>query len=148
MNRRQFLVAALLIAGCNQQPIPNADAGNSAEAAEPQATAEVPQLDGEWQVTEVDGRALGGSAMAAVFAGGRLQVTAGCNRRAWSYTQKRNILSFVADPSGSGNCENPPTQVQDAAFHALDLATIAIFDRAGREASLSGSGGNLTIVRR
>ena len=148
MDRVVVVAVLLMAAGCGQQPASNADAGNIAEAAEPEAAAAVPPLDGDWQVTEIDGRALAGSAMSASFANGRLQVMAGCNRRAWSFTQKRNILSFTADPSGSGNCENPPTAAQDAAFHALDLATIAIFDKEGKEASLSGSGGNLTIVRR
>ena len=145
MPRFPTIVALLLVAGCTQQR----EAGTSNEqatATPPVEAAAVPELAGKWQVTKVDGRPIA-PAIAAAFEGGRVRITAGCTRRAWTFTQKRNIVSFAANPGGSANCEVPPTVKQEEAFQALDRATIAIFAKEGREASLSGDGGNVTLVR-
>jgi len=154
MPRLLTVAALLLVCGCGQQTgstatTSNETAANSNEtAAAPAATAapEVPALDGEWQVTKLDGRPGGSSVV--TFAGGKVRIVAGCTRRAWSFTQKRNIINLAADPGGSANCESPPSVQQEAMIHALDRATMAIFDQQGREATLSGSGGNITLERR
>ena len=86
--------------------------------------------------------------MNATFGDGKVRTTAGCTRRSWTFTQNRNIVAFTADPGASANCEVAPDGDQEAAIHALDRATIAIFDKNGSEASLSGNGGNITLVRR
>jgi hypothetical protein len=150
MNRFLTIATLLLIAGCAQQKDSNAPTSNDAEAAPAEtAAATVPALEGEWQVAKVDGRPVGpGSAMVAAFGDDKVRIAAGCSHRAWTFTQKRNIVSFSADPGGSANCENPPNSDQEAAIHALDRATMAIFDKDGREANLSGNGGNVTLVRR
>lgn len=144
MPRFSTIAALLLVAGCTQQK--EAGTSNEQAASKPAEAPAVPELAGNWQVTKVDGRPIA-PAMAAVFEGGRVRITAGCTRRAWTFTQKRNIVSFAADPGGSANCEVPPTLKQEEAFQALDRATIAIFGKQGREASLSGDGGNVTLVR-
>ena len=150
MPRFLSFAALLLVAGCGQQSDSNSAPSNDAAAAPvAEAVPLTPMLDGQWQVTKVDGRPLdAGSAMVATFAGGKVGVAAGCSRRAWSFTQKRNIVSFAADPAGSANCQSPPTSDQETAFLAIDRTTMAIFDREGREASLSGDGGNITLTRR
>jgi hypothetical protein len=145
------LFALLLVAGCSQQQPENTEA--TANEAAANATAEaatpvVPELDGEWQLTKIDGRTVDGGSIAAAFGGGKLRIIAGCTRRSWTFTQKRNIVAFAADPGGSANCESPPNGDQEAAIHALDRATMAIFTNEGREASLSGNGGNVTLERR
>ena len=148
MPRFLSIAALLLAAGCGQQS--NSAPSNDAKG-EPVAEAApaTPALDGQWQVTKVDGRPLDpGSAMIATIADGKVRVAAGCSRRAWSFTQKRNIVSFAADPGGSANCQSPPTSDQETAFLAIDRTTMAIFDQEGREASLSGDGGNITLARR
>ena len=144
MPRFPTFAVLLLVAGCTQQK--EAGTSNEQAPARPAEAPAVPELAGNWQVTKVDGSPIA-PAMAAAFEGGRVRITAGCTRRAWTFTQKRNIVSFAADPGGSANCETPPGSKQEAAFHALDRATIAIFDKQGREASLSGNGGNVTLVR-
>lgn len=145
MSRFVIVTSLLLAAGCTQQG--KTSTSNEDAMARPLAEpAAVPALDGEWQVTKVDGRPIA-PAMTAAFEGGRVRITAGCARRAWTFTQKRNIVSFAANPGGSANCEVPPTVKQEEAFQALDRATIAIFAKEGREASLSGDGGNVTLVR-
>ena len=145
-------VALLLVAGCSQQQAEKAEAtANEAAANRPADTAkpEVPALDGQWQLSKIDGRPLDrGSSTVASFGGGKLSITAGCSRRAWTFTQKRNIVAFTADPGGISNCQSPPNVDQEAAIHALDRATMAIFTNEGREANLSGDGGNVTLVRR
>jgi heat shock protein HslJ len=148
MPRFLSIAALLLAASCTQQTDPSAQANNEATADTAATTAapEVPLLEGEWQLTKLDGRPVEG--MSASFGGGKARISAGCNHRAWSFSQRKNIVSFAADPSGSSNCAASPNSDQEAAFHALDRATIAIFDKQGREASLSGNGGNVTLVRR
>ena len=144
-------VALLLVVGCTQQAEKTEATANDGaiNAAADAAKPGVPALDGEWQLSKIDGRPVdAGSSTVASFGGGKLSITAGCSRRAWTFTQKRNIVSFAANPADSSNCQSPPTTEQEAAFQALDRATMAIFDKAGREASLSGDGGNLTLERR
>ena len=87
--------------------------------------------------------------MTASFAGGKASIASGCLRRAWTYTQKRNVVSFTADPGGSSNCKAAaPAREQETAYAAFSGATIAIFGKEGKEANLSGTGGNLTLERR
>lgn len=142
-------VALLLAASCTQQHSDHEQAAaneaiaNEAEPAKPR----VPALEGAWLLTKIDGRPVDGGAIAANFGGSKLSITAGCTKRAWRFTQNRNIVSFTADPGGSANCQSPPNGDQDAAFYALDRATMAIFAKEGREANLSGNGGNVTLER-
>ena len=146
MSRFLAVAALSLVAGCGQQREADRTPGN--ETATPAAaSAPVADLGGEWQVVKLDGRPIaGGSAVS--FSQGKARLTAGCTRRAWAYTQQRNIVSFAADSSGSANCETTPSIEQESVIHALDRATMAIFDKDGREASLSGNGGNVTLERR
>jgi hypothetical protein len=156
MTRLLTIAALLLVSGCGQPGNSNNATSSSATsndaAAAPRtepATPAVPSLNGEWQVAKLDGRPAGpGSHVTATFAGGKVRFLAGCTRRAWTFTQKRNIISLASDSAGSANCETPPSVEQEAMIHALDRATMAIFDQEGREASLSGNGGNVTLVRR
>ena len=145
MLRFLTIAGLLLVTACGRQQESSAPVANQAEAPPP-AEAPAPDLNGKWQLTKLDGRPV--DAMAMTFEGGRAQLAAGCNHRAWSFTQKRNIVSFAADAAGSGNCADSPDIDQESAFHAIDRATMAIFDKNGREASLSGNGGNVTLERR
>ena len=63
-------------------------------------------------------------------------------------SNSRNIVSFASSAGASANCGNLPNLDQERAFHAIDRATMAIFDKQGREATLSGDGGNITLARR
>ena len=86
--------------------------------------------------------------MAASFAAGQASLSAGCVRRAFAYTQKRNVVSFTANPAGSSNCEGQGASAEQAtASDALQQASIVIFNKDGSEANLSGTGGNLTLRR-
>ena len=148
--RRYFAIAALItIAACGQQENAPEHANESAPAAEAKAAA-MPSLEGQWRVAALDGRPIGAeSAMIASFASGSATISSGCLRRAWTYTQKRNVVSFAAAPGGSSNCEGRgTTSEQETSFAALEAASIAIFNKDGSEASLSGTGGNLTLQRR
>ena len=118
-------------------------------AAEPVAEDSVPSLEGNWAVKSIDGRPVSGSAMTASFAGDKVSIASGCVRRGLTYTQKRNVVSFAADPGASSNCEGRGTSAEhETAYAALEGASIAIFDQKGAEANLSGTGGNLTLKRR
>ncbi len=149
--RRLFAFAALCsVAACGQQE-PAGPPANQAEATSAAAPAEagVPELAGQWQVTALDGRPVSaGSAMTATFAIGKVSISSGCVRRAWSYTQKRNVVSFAPDPTGSSTCEGRGTTAeQETAYATLQDASIAIFSGGGKQADLSGTGGNLTLRR-
>jgi hypothetical protein len=150
MMRTLTVATALLLVACSQQPAEAPPANQAASAPEPKAAAEVPALQGEWQVATIDGKPVGeGSAMSVSFARTQASLIAGCVRRAFAYTQKRNVVSFAASPGGSSNCEGQGASAQLAtAADALQNASIVIFDKAGSEANLSGTGGNLTIRRR
>ena len=148
MNRILTIAALILVAGCSEQdqaPASNDDVASNVET--PAAQQSVPVLQGQWQVTALDGKPLA-EAITASFEGGRASLAAGCLRRAWTYTQKRNVVEFSANPGGSANCGGGTSADQEAAFSALEQASIAIFNKDGQEASLSGTGGNLTLQRR
>ena len=146
MTRVVPLVLFALIAGCNQQQ-PAAPPANDVAAA-PAAKPAVPSLNGNWRVTAIGGQPVAGAAMAAAIGDGSASMSAGCLRRGWTYTQERNLVAFIGSPGGSSNCGRSPTVEEETAFGALGDANLAIFAKDGREATLSGTGGTLTLERR
>ena len=147
MKRALTLCALLLAAACSQKDSdPVNESANATEA--PAAEKQVPLLEGNWQVASLDGRPVpSGSAMTATFKAGRLVVSSGCLRRAWTYTQNKNVVAFTTDPGGSTNCGGGTSSEQETTYAALTEANIAIFNKDGTEASLSGTGGNVTLRR-
>ena len=151
MTRNLAFAALLLGAACGQQDSnPPATDIVSDESSAPAAAESVPSLEGQWRVVSVDGKLVSSaSAMTVNFAGGKVSITSGCVRRGLTYTQKRNVVSFAADPGGSSNCEGRGTSAEhESAYAALQGASIAIFGKEGSEANLSGIGGNLALERR
>lgn len=147
MIRSLALAASLTLAACQQQEAP--PPSNEATVQPPAEKAEVPSLAGDWSVTKLDGKDVAGLGMSASFRSGQASLATGCIRRAWTYTQDRNIVSFTTNPGGSSNCGgSTPGADAETAYAALERANIAIFAREGKEASLSGTGGNLTLERR
>jgi len=148
LNRLIAIAALLLVAGCGQQeesPVPR----NEISPAKAQRAASVPSLEGDWRIKGVGGVADAASiGMTASFGNGSASISTGCLRRAWSYTQKRNVVAFTSSPSGSSNCGGSPSAGEETAYGALSEANIAIFSKDGAEASLSGTGGTLTLERR
>ena len=144
------MFALLLIAACDKQDSGVAPSANEAEAApaEPSAAAEIPSLEGQWKVSMIGGRDVAALGMTAVLSGGKATISTGCFRRAWTYTQKRNVVAFTAAPSGSSNCAGQPSSDEESAHSAISDANMAIFAKGGKEVSLSGSGGMLTLERR
>ena len=141
---------SLSLAACQkpaeEQPPANDAANQSAEAAAPAA---IPALEGNWRVANVDGNpAVGALGMTASFAGGAATIATGCLKRAFRYTQDRNRVSFNASPSGSANCGRTPSGDEENAYAALESANIAVFDKDGKAATLSGTGGVLALERR
>ena len=86
--------------------------------------------------------------MTASFEGGRAIIAAGCLRRAWSYSQTKNVVAFQTSSAGSANCGGAPSAEQETAYAALEQSNMVIFGKDGRTASLSGTGGNLGLERR
>ncbi len=150
MIRIAVVAAMFSLAACGQQERPAApqDVNQAAEPVE--APAAVPSLEGNWAVGRIggvsDASALG---MTASITKGSITLATGCFRRAWTYTQKRNAVSFAASPGGSSNCGGgSPSAGAETAYGAVTEANIAIFSKDGKEASLSGTGGTLTLERR
>ena len=87
--------------------------------------------------------------MTASIGGGEASLATGCFRRAWTYSQKGNMVDFTTSPSGSSNCggQTPGAQ-EETAYAALNDVNIAIFSQQGKRADLSGTGGTLTLERR
>ena len=146
MTRVVPLVLVALIAGCNQQQ-PAAPPANDVATA-PAAKPAVPLLKGNWRVTAIGGQPVAGTAMAAAIGDSDASISAGCLRRSWTYTQDRNLVAFTGAPGGSSNCGHSPSAEEETAFGALGDANLAIFAKDGREATLSGTGGTLTLERR
>jgi hypothetical protein len=149
MARNVPLAALLLLAACGQQDRTAPVQTNETAAAE-KAPAAVPSLEGNWTVTKVGGVADAASlGMTATISKDMVTLTTGCLKRAWAYTQNRNVVSFTASPGGSSNCGGgSPSAEAETAYGALTEANIAIFSKDGKEASLSGTGGGLTLERR
>ena len=149
MTRFLPIAALLLVAGCGQQDQSAAPAANDAakEPAAPVARAPVPALKGEWRVTTVSGKSSAGP-LTASFGDGQATLSAGCTRRAWTYKQDRNNVTFTGSPGGSANCGSAPSPQTEVAFGALADANLAIFGKDGREVTLSGFGGTLVLARR
>ena len=151
MTRFPVTAALLLVAACGQHDDHPAGQNEAAEVPASESAADsVPSLEGQWRVATIDGKPVGaGSAMSASFAAGKVSLASGCVRRGLTYTQKRNVVSFAADPGGSANCEGRGTSAEhESAYAAMQGASIAIFSKEGTEASLSGVGGNLALERR
>ena len=148
MSRTLTFAAILLLSACSPQKQEAQPANDAAsETAAAPVGKEVPKLEGQWRIATIDGKPIGADTVAS-FAGGKVTVSSGCVRRAWSYTQKGNVVSFATDPGGSANCGGGPSGNQEAAYDALEKASIAIFGKDGAEASLSGNGGVLALERR
>ncbi len=147
MNRILPIVACLLVAACEKPESPAVAKSEKADAA-PAAPAEIPLLKGNWRVTMIDGQDAASLGMTAAMAGGKASLSTGCLRRAWTYTQKRNVVTFTPSPAESSNCGRTPSGDEETAYAALSAANIVIFNKDGSEADLSGTGGNLTLQRR
>lgn len=153
MVRILALAALLSVAACGQHgdhaAASNQSANTSTAPTESAAAEGVPSLEGEWRVASIDGRPVGSEAMTVNFSGGKASIASGCVRRGLTYTQKKNVVSFAADPGGSSNCERQGTSAEhETAYAAIEGASIAIFGKGGAEVALSGNGGNLALERR
>ncbi|HET9336399.1 MAG TPA: hypothetical protein VFO12_08335 [Sphingomicrobium sp.] len=149
MSRALPISLLLLLAACDaQQAVPPEANGTNVAEVEP-ATPEVPSLEGSWQVTMIDGAEARPLGMTATIGAGQASLVTGCFRRAWTYSQKGNIVDFTASPGGSSNCggQTPGAQAETA-YAALDDVNMAIFSQQGKRADMSGNGGNLTLERR
>ena len=148
MTRILPLASFLLLTGCGQEQAA-APSNDTAQAApEPAAKAAVPSLEGEWRVAAITGAPTTGTAITASLGSGRASISAGCLRRAWTYTQDRNLVAFTGAPGSGSNCGRSPSAEEETAFGAVGDANLAIFAKDGREATLSGTGGTLTLERR
>ena len=147
MNRILPIFALLFVSACDRQEPSVAPATNAvAEAPSlPAVKAPVPALKGEWRVVTVSGNP---ATMALSVGDGRATMSAGCLRRGFTYTQDRNRVAFAAAPAGSSNCGRSPRGDEEAAFAALGESNMAIFGKDGRDLTLSGFGGTLTLERR
>lgn len=148
MIRNLSIAAMLMLAACQQQEAPPSNEAAATQPAAP-APAAIPSLEGEWRVTMIGGDPnAAGPGMTASFGDGMARLSTGCLRRAWTYSQKRNSLTFTSSPGGSSNCGGSPGPGEDAAYAAVDGANIGLFEDDGKQVTLSGTGGTITLERR
>ena len=140
-------LAALLLIGCGQPEQAAAPSNDTAQAA-PAPKAPVPALKGEWRVAAITGAPVTGTPMTMTIAGGSAKLTVGCIRRTSTFTQDRNTVDFAFPSTTAGDCARLPSAQEDLMFVALGDANVAIFDQDGREVTLSGTGGTVTLERR
>ena len=138
----------LALAACGEREAPPPPVNETAEPAK--VATEVPSLEGSWSVVRIGGVPEAGPlGMTAAVTKGSFTLSVGCFRRAWTYTQNRNVVTFKSSPGGSSNCGgSAPGAAAETAYAVLDDANIAVFAKDGKEASLSGTGGTLTLERR
>lgn len=149
MIRIAPIAALMFLAACGGQESSAPPQAN--ETNEPaKVPAEIPGLEGSWAVSRIGGVADAASlGMTAAITKDAITLSTGCFRRAWTYTQNRNVVDFTASPGGSSNCGgSSPGAAAETAYAALTEANIAIFSKDGKEANLSGTGGTLTLERR
>lgn len=147
MNRLLATIAILSIAGCSPaaEEEAAAPADNVTEAAAaPQE--EVPSLEGQWTVTQIQNAPLQQAyTMRANVGPDRLTIESDCVRKAWDYTQNRNVVSFTKAEVPS--CGRVPTPDEEVIEKAIGNATIVIFSNEGQEAQFSGAGGSVTMTK-
>jgi hypothetical protein len=156
MIRLLPIFALLLIAACdkpdsNVAPLTNEAAGTPLEPSAstvPSTASETQSLEGNWKVSMIGGRNVAGLGMSATLDKGKTTLSTGCFRRAWTYTQKRNVVAFTPAPAGSSNCAGQPSADEEVAHLAISEANMAIFAQDGKEVTLSGTGGMMTLQRR
>ena len=138
----------MALAACGEREAPPPPVNETAEPAK--VATEVPSLEGSWSVVRIGGVPEAGPlGMTAAVTKGSFTLSVGCFRRAWTYTQNRNVVTFKSSPGGSSNCGgSAPGAAAETAYAVLDDANIAVFAKDGKEASLSGTGGTLTLERR
>ena len=138
----------MALAACGEREAPPPPVNETAEPAT--VATEVPSLEGSWSVVRIGGVPEAGPlGMTAAVTKGSFTLSVGCFRRAWTYTQNRNVVTFKSSPGGSSNCGgSAPGAAAETAYAVLDDANIAVFSKDGKEASLSGTGGTLTLERR
>ena len=138
----------MALAACGEREAPPPPVNETAEPAK--VATEVPSLEGSWSVVRIGGVPEAGPlGMTAAVTKGSFTLSVGCFRRAWTYTQNRNVVGFKSSPVGSSNCGgSAPGAAAETAYAVLDDANIAVFAKDGKEASLSGTGGTLTLERR
>jgi len=143
MNRTLLLIALLLVTACDRQEAPNAPAPTVAKAPAPAPVvkAAVPSLKGQWRVTTP-------TALDLTVGEGQATLSSGCLRRGFTFRQDRNQVAFTSSPAGSANCGRSPSVAEETAFAALADANLAVFGKDGRDVTLSGFGGMLSLERR
>ena len=148
--KRVLVLLALPIAACSQSPDQPA-ANNAAQAnpsvAQAPAKAEVPSLEGEWVVEQLNGGPPNQTwPMTVEATNDHLTITSECHRFAYAMEQKGNIVKFTQSPDvGCGRFRSPAEFIAEK---AVKLGNIVIFSDEGRSAQLSGPGGTLAMSRR
>ncbi len=143
MIRLPPIIAILLMSACDRQEAPAAPAPSEAEAPAPAplVKAAVPSLKGQWRLTNP-------ATLDLTVGDGDATLSSGCLRRGFTFRQDRNQIVFTSAPAGSSNCGRSPSVAEETAFAALADANLAVFSKDGREVTLSGFGGLLTLERR
>jgi len=149
MIRTLLIAGPLLLAACSPGHAPPAANETASAPAAEVARPAVPSLEGSWQVTMIGGSEARPLGMTATLGGGRAILSTGCFRRAWTYSQKGNVVDFTSSPTGSSNCGGQaPGPQEEMAYAALDGVNMAIFSGGGKRADLSGDSGTVTLERR
>ena len=142
MNRILPLLALLLLSACDSQEAP-APAPTAAKppAPAPVVKAAVPSLKGQWRLTAP-------APLDLSIGANQATLSSGCLRRGFTFRQDRNKVAFASAPAGSSNCGRTPSVAEETTFAALADENLAVFSKDGRDVSLSGVGGILTLERR
>jgi hypothetical protein len=146
MTKKLIVPLALLAAACS--PASEEQVANEPETEVAQAPpAATPSLEGDWQVTALDGQPLTQIfAMNAIVTGESFSIRSDCVRLNWEFSQTGPAVSLTS-PS-TVECPRGRTSDEHHAEQVISGVNMAIFFEEGDAVRLSGHHGTLTMERR
>ena len=144
-------LAPLLLAACSpseeQGNVSGVEKAAKAQQHQPEQRAEVPSLEGSWQVTQINGQEPNQVwPMTAEVADNRFELRSECRVFNWGVVQDRNTVKFT--PAGIHECARARSPAELVVEQPVDQANIVMFSDDGNQVEISGPGGLLTMVRR
>jgi hypothetical protein len=145
MIKRLIVPLVLLAAACSPASDEQATNEQDTQAAQSPPAA-TPSMEGEWQVTAIDGQPLTQIfTMTAVVTGESFSIRSDCVRLNWEFSQTGPAVSLTS-PS-TVECPRGRTGDETHVERVISGVNMALFPGDGDSVQLSGHHGTLTMER-